>query len=113
MRATMIVLKFPLFNDVLRFFAIRKHPAVQAIRTKSAIKAFNKWILPWAAGFDIEGMTVAVTQPFLNGISNEFRSIVATQVIRAAAHEKKPFQNLNDLSRRNAASHMNGQALAG
>src|SRR5258708_36578141 len=72
MWAAMIVLQLPFFNDFLSFSAVGKYPAVQTIRSKSTVKALNKRVFPGVARFNVERLATAVTQPFLDGIGNEF-----------------------------------------
>src|SRR5579871_294513 len=90
MWAAMIVLQAPLFNDLLCFSSIGKYPTVQTIGSKSAIETLNKRIFPGAAWFNVERLAVVVAQPFLDGIGNEFRAIVAAQVIGATSDQEQP-----------------------
>ncbi len=63
MRADVIVMMPPLFENDLRFFQRMERLRVQAFIAQAAIEAFVVAILPWAARLDVQGFDPQPRQP--------------------------------------------------
>ena len=65
-RADVIVMVSPLFQQNLRFFQGIEGLRIQALITQAAIEAFIVAVLPRAARFDIQGFDPQLRQPALD-----------------------------------------------
>src|SRR5829696_8859329 len=90
-----------------------KDPAIETIAPKRPIEALDEGILLGAARRDVERVALTVMQPLLERIGDELWAIIAAEVGRCASKQNQPFQDLNDLTRRNGAGDMDRQTLAG
>src|SRR5688572_30102784 len=97
MRAIVIVLLSPLFDNRLGFSPIGEEPAIETLRSKCAVETLDKRIFPRATRLDGKRVATVVTQPRLESNGNEFRAIVTAQIAWCAMHEKQPCQNLDHL----------------
>lgn len=88
MRATLIILLSPLFDDPLCIAPISEDPTIQTVAAKRAVEALNEGTFSRTAGGDVERVTVTIPQPLLEGISDKFGAIVATQVGGSTVQQK-------------------------
>src|ERR1700724_518972 len=86
---------------------------VQELVPQPAEERFRKTVLPGAAGLDVEHLQAHLLAMTTDRRSDELRAIVATNVPRRSTREEQVGQDVERAIRRDAAIHLQGQALAG
>ncbi len=91
MRSLIIVFGAPLLKDDLRFEQAAEEFAVEALAAQLVMEALDVAVLPGAAWFDGERLDLRCRQPVLDGIGDEFWSVVAPQMFGFAVAGKRRF----------------------
>ena len=82
MRTFLVILEAPVFGQHFGFQQRSEYLTVEKLITQFIVEAFNVTVLPWAAWLDVKAFYMTLFEPVLDGISNEFRAIIATDIFR-------------------------------
>src|SRR5436190_7535859 len=113
MRPHCIVVASPGFDDYLGFASTAEPLDAQALVTESAVEALVHAVLPRFAGVDQGGLDAGALQPLENGVAEEFRPVVGTQIAWCAVLTHETRQHFDDTSRPDAAGDVDRQTFAG
>src|SRR6478735_2580640 len=98
MRALQVVVLPVAFAQHFCFQQGGKGLPVEELVAEPAVEAFAVGVLPWTAGFDIEGFKSSPPDPVLHGLCDELRAIVAADELRrAAVRPDGGLQNADDV----------------
>ena len=84
----LIILLPPLLDNNLCLRSIGEQPPIQTFSAKYPVEALDERVLPRTAGRDIQRVAVPILQPLLKGVGNEFRAIVAAQIVRRTTQQE-------------------------
>ena len=70
--------------------------SVQHLVPETAVERLGEGVLPRAAGLDVHRSNTEDLQPVLDRLSDEFRAIVAPDVLGGSSGQEEVFQGLND-----------------
>ena len=110
-RADVVVVVSPLFQNDLRLFQRMEGFTVQAFIAQAAIEALVIAILPRAARFNIQGLYPKPWQPVLDRFRGKFRTVVRPDMIGNTARDKQVCQHIHHIIGFQAITCAQAQAL--
>jgi len=107
-----VILVAPAFKDDLRFEQAAEEFPVEALVAQLVMEALDVAVLPWAAGFDIDGFYLLLFEPVLDRVGDELRAIVTAQVARPAIALEGCLHHGDDIHGTDGPCGVDGEALA-
>ena len=77
----LVVFHTPAFHDDPSFKQGSEELPIEAFIAELVMEAFDVAIFPWGARRDVEGLDSLIREPILDGVGDELRAIVASDVI--------------------------------
>src|SRR5258708_19015911 len=112
MGAGLGVLRPELLDHNLRIDSISKPLHTQALIAELAVERFIIPVLPGLARIDVRSVDVRLQKPTQYCPGDELRSVVGSQVLRAAVNANQFTQYLDDPAGADAPGHVDRKALA-
>lgn len=100
MRADMVVVAAPRLDHDVCFRAAAEPLERQALVPELAVEAFIGSVLPGFAGFNQRGVNARVCQPGKDGVADELRSVVRSNVTRCTALGDQAREDFDQLRQR-------------
>ena len=113
MRALGVVVPAPAFDDDLGFLEAVEDLSVEQLVAQPGVKALAVAVFPGAAGLDVSRAGADGGDPVPEGLGDELRAVVGTDVCWDAAQDKQVGQRVDDVDGPEPAVHPDGKALAG
>ena len=111
MRAHLVEVFAPGFDDALGLGARPEPLHAQALVGEFAVEALQRAVLPRLAGIDQGGLDALIDDPLQQRPRDELRAVVGTQVERRTALTDQPRQHVDHAARADAAVDLDRQAL--
>ena len=108
-----IVMFPPLFNQDLRFFQAIEDFSVQQLISEAGIEALTVSVFPWRTRFDVCGLGTHSVDPVPDGLSNELRPVVRSDVGWDTPKNEEICQQINHVGGTELSLHSDCQALPG
>ncbi len=107
-----VVVPAPAFDDDLGFLESVEDLAVEQLFAKLGVEALAVAVLPGAAGLDVGCAGADRRDPVPEGLGDELRPIVGTDVAGDAAQDEQVSERVNDIDGLEPAADPDGEALA-
>ncbi|CTQ63541.1 hypothetical protein LA5094_06347 [Roseibium album] len=108
-----IVVFPPLFNQDLRFLQAVEGFSVKQFISETGVEALAVSVFPWRTRFDVRGLGTHSVDPVPDGLSNEFRPVVRSDVGWDSPKNEEIYQRVNHVGGIELSLHSDRQALAG
>src|ERR1017187_2214077 len=113
MRADAVVVTSPCLNDDRGLAPGTEPLQAETLVAEFTIERFICTVLPRLAWVDQGGLDIGLSQPLENGMTDELRAVVGSQISRTAVKAHQAGQDLDDARRADAAGGVDRQTLVG
>ena len=110
-RSDGVVMLAPRFDQNGGLAAAAEPLQAEALVAKLAVERFVGAVLPWLARIDQRGVDPILGQPLEDGVADELRSAVRTQIGRGAMNADQSGYHVDHAARANRAGYVDRQAL--
>src|SRR5262249_41512248 len=104
MRAHLVVLPTPRFDQHLRVDSVLEPLHAEAFVSKFPVEALVRSVLPRLAGIDQGRLDLLVSQPAQDRSRDELRAVVGSEVSRCTAYAHQLRQHLDHAARTDAST---------
>ena len=102
----LVVFHTPAFHDDPSFKQRAEELSVEAFIAELVMEAFYVAVFPWGARRDVEGLNSLIRELILDGIGDELRAIVASDVFWCSVALDSRFYHRNDIHGTDAPCRM-------
>ena len=111
MRANGVVMPSPALDDHLGLLQRVKNFTVEQFVAELRVEAFTVAVLPWTAWLDVGGLGSNGCNPLAEGLGDELRAIVGTNVPRDSAQDEQVREHVDHIGRSELSVHSDRQAF--
>ena len=108
-----VVVAPPVFDHDLCLLQCVEDFAVEQFIAQLAVEALAVAVLPWAAWFDVGGLSPDGSDPVAKGLGHKLRAVVGAYVRRSAPRDKQLAECLDNVDCLQLPRDADGQALTG